>query len=446
LTFDSVGSFGNRLIVVGTDSSNFGEIWAVDSAGNKTQLATIKGSLPNNAACNESAGVPCIETPDVAPTSGPIGGTFPGSLFFPLEGLSGVQADIGALSPSLVFTTPGGVAVPEAVHIVPSSSSACAFHFTPNGQDYEFFNANFSQPSGGPQGNTIFAYKPSAFAGLDGQLLVTTEGGLPGISVSTNPSIAFAPFEPTVYNSEGSSFVQCATIPPPASGGVTVEEFQHADLDGTHLASLQAKCALLIQNGSGSGVCTCGAGDNALVTGPGPGPSGDHGIFRVSYFDVGTSVTKSAAGYGGPGFSGGAGDNTVRIVNPTAANGNLCAMIYVFDDTEQLQTCCGCPVTPDGMRTLSVVNDLTFDFGVNKANLTAGVIDIISSKPNFTPGNPPPAQLPLGTNGPLAGTIPLDCSPTGAASNDSRATPVNPTSGLDAWITFDEVEQPGNLP
>jgi hypothetical protein len=173
---------------------------------------------------------------------------------------------------------------------------------------------------------------------------------------------------------------------------------------------------------------------------------------KTTYFDIATSAAASRSGYGGPGISGGAGDNTVRIVNPISnpeyviASANvgvetipLCAMIYVFDDFEEMQTCCGCPVTPDGLRTLSVTNDLTFDFGVNKGNLNAGVIDIVSSFPNFEFINPPPAPNPPGTNN--------FCSPTGTFSNDpfNRAFPVEPAPGLRAWITHDEISEPGNI-
>jgi hypothetical protein len=161
--------------------------------------------------------------------------------------------------------------------------------------------------------------------------------------------------------------------------------------------------------------------------------------FLETYFDVATSSLASRAGYGGAGSSGGAGDNTVRVVNSTAANGTLCAMFYVFDDFEELQACCGCPVTPDGLRTLSTLNDLTFDFGVNQGNLNQGVIEIVSALPNFNPGNPSLGQIPRGTNG--------VCSPTGVVSSDifNRATPVTVTPGLRAWITHDELMQPGNV-
>jgi len=32
-------------------------------------------------------------------------------------------------------------------------------------------------------------------------------------------------------------------------------------------------------------------------------------------------------------------------------------MLYVFDDAEEMQACCGCPIIPDSMRTYSVFND-----------------------------------------------------------------------------------------
>src|SRR5271157_3822127 len=173
--------------------------------------------------------------------------------------------------------------------------------------------------------------------------------------------------------------------------------------------------------------------------------------FKVSYFDVATSAVASRSGYGGPGVSGGSGDNTVRIINTAGEVPYLCAMIYVFDDFEEMQTCCGCPVTPDGLRTLSVVNDLTFDFGVNKGNLNAGVIRIIPALPNFTPGNPNPTGTnPPGVNGPGTGTAAEACDPTAGLGNDPfhRGHPIlvpAQASPLNAWITHDELMEPGNV-
>jgi len=186
---------------------------------------------------------------------------------------------------------------------------------------------------------------------------------------------------------------------------------------------------------------TCTAAMAGLPPGENP--------FQVTYFDVATSAASSRAGYGGPGISGGSGDNTVRIINSQAKFGTLCAMIYVFDDFEELQTCCGCPVSPDGLRTLSVVNDLTLDFGVNKGNLNAGVIRIVTESPNFIPGNPNPSGTnPPGVNGPNTGTVPVACDPTGGLGNDPfhRGSLGSLAPGLKAYITHAELVEPGNIP
>jgi hypothetical protein len=86
----------------------------------------------------------------------------------------------------------------------------------------------------------------------------------------------------------------------------------------------------------------------------------------------------------------GAPDATVRIDNPgTDATANLCALIYVFDNDQQLSECCGCLVTANGLRTLSVKNNLTSNplTGVVSNN---GMIMIVSSAvyPNGVPCDP----------------------------------------------------------
>jgi hypothetical protein len=83
----------------------------------------------------------------------------------------------------------------------------------------------------------------------------------------------------------------------------------------------------------------------------------------------------------------GAPDATVRIDNPGLTYGNLCAQIYVFDADQQLTECCGCLETHNGLRTLSVRNNLTSNplTGVISRN---GVIKIVSSAVNDSPCDP----------------------------------------------------------
>jgi hypothetical protein len=104
-------------------------------------------------------------------------------------------------------------------------------------------------------------------------------------------------------------------------------------------------------------------------------------VFKINYF-------------ANNGVSG-APDATVRIDNPGSfsedtaapvASGptDLCAMIYVFDNDQQLSECCGCLVTPNGLRTLSVRKDLTSN-PLTSVVPNNGTIEIFTTLPNNAP-------------------------------------------------------------
>lgn len=80
-------------------------------------------------------------------------------------------------------------------------------------------------------------------------------------------------------------------------------------------------------------------------------------------------------------------DATVRIDNPGYTYGNLCAMIYVFDADQQMTECCGCVETHNGLRTLSVRNDLTRNPLTGIVSKT-GVIKMVSAAVNNSPCDP----------------------------------------------------------
>jgi hypothetical protein len=153
-------------------------------------------------------------------------------------------------------------------------------------------------------------------------------------------------------------------------------------------------------------------------------------VYRLTYFDVATAFAPSVGGYGGPGQSGGTGDALLRIVNdgsgpgiapdsiaqPAATvSGNVCANIYVFNDVQELQECCSCPLTPNSLLTFSVINDLTSNPLNQQESLSAGVIKIIGSR---------------------IGTGPDACGNTPGAV--TAATFSSVSGGLHAWINHTE--------
>jgi uncharacterized protein YjdB len=82
-------------------------------------------------------------------------------------------------------------------------------------------------------------------------------------------------------------------------------------------------------------------------------------------------------------FTNGAGvpDTQVRVSNPGFSGSTLCAMFYVFDQDQQMTECCGCTISPDGLRTLSVQKDLTAN-PLTGVQSTAGSITIVPADYN----------------------------------------------------------------
>lgn len=97
-------------------------------------------------------------------------------------------------------------------------------------------------------------------------------------------------------------------------------------------------------------------------------------------------------------------DSYVNIVNVGAISGNdpagrMCANIYVFDPNEEPVSCCACPVTPNGLVSLSARNSLISN------PLTPGVPTSIVVKVLFTQGSTCDAGT-LATPAPLPTSFP----------------------------------------
>jgi len=86
-------------------------------------------------------------------------------------------------------------------------------------------------------------------------------------------------------------------------------------------------------------------------------------------------------------------DATVRIINDGNTGLNLSAEIYVFDDSEELTQCCTCVVTPDGLLSESVNQNLTAN-PLTGQKPTRGVIKILSDSYAAANANNPSLLAP----------------------------------------------------
>ena len=68
----------------------------------------------------------------------------------------------------------------------------------------------------------------------------------------------------------------------------------------------------------------------------------------------------------------------MRILYPDAKASNICAMIYVFDESQQMSECCGCAVSHDGLVTLSYTDDLLAN-PLTGLKSTAGTVMLVSA-------------------------------------------------------------------
>lgn len=170
---------------------------------------------------------------------------------------------------------------------------------------------------------------------------------------------------------------------------------------------------------------------------------------------------------------GGSGDNILRLINPNgSANSTLaggpqhfvCAMIYVFDDDQEMGECCGCPLTSTQVATFSVEQNLTANFitgGTEEGGNGNGSIAIVAASQN-------PSLLAFGSssNGHFctvgqSGACNFGCDPTNApgykvtADNNLLGTithnqqvggsEVNKTGLTEVGLSDDGAGDPANL-
>src|SRR5271166_2796732 len=158
------------------------------------------------------------------------------------------------------------------------------------------------------------------------------------------------------------------------------------------------------------GICTLGV-ISAAAQGVLPGQ------FSVNYFS-------------NNGVSG-APDATVRVTHPGQYYVNIFAQVYVFDNDQQMDECCGCLTTPDGLRTFSVTKDLTSNPLVGTV-VNHGDIKILATPVNGTPCDPAANVLP-------EGDFHLRAWATHIQNKVGTAYPITETAFSDATLSAGEL-------
>ena len=133
------------------------------------------------------------------------------------------------------------------------------------------------------------------------------------------------------------------------------------------------------------------------------------------------------------------GDSVINLTNTGASStnafptqdGNLCVNVYTFSPDEQLVSCCSCPVTPDGLVSLSARNDLISN------TLTPGVPTSIVIKLLATTGGP--------CNASTAGTASTIAQGMAAWGTSIHALPVTPGSPATTYGVTETAFTPSTL-
>ena len=151
----------------------------------------------------------------------------------------------------------------------------------------------------------------------------------------------------------------------------------------------------------------------------------------------------------------GAPDGTLRLVNDGAEataspegveNGTLWAAIYTFDDSQEMQTCCACFITSNGLLSESVNKELV-NLNLNftgRGEIQRGVIKVISSA-SSDPTSPAPLTGLRGWMTHVQATT--NVAPTTKGGNDASKGPwfVTEAALADSNLSATELANLGTL-
>jgi len=230
--------------------------------------------------------------------------------------------------------------------------------------------------SGGTATDTLFVAMPPRLSKSFGNVLTLLPGGTTGLAFSlTNPNsvvtlngLAFSDTLPAglLVSTPNGLVGSCDGGTITATAGTNLITLTGASLaPGASCAFTVNVTAANFELGLLTNTTSTVTSNEAL-----PGVSAFANIFVGNPFQV-----RFASNLG-------VGDSVINITNsgtsstnafPTQ-NGNICLNVYTFSPDEQLISCCACPVTPDGLESLSARSDLISN------TLTPGVPTSIVTK------------------------------------------------------------------
>ncbi len=427
------------------------------------------GSYGNAAlatADNETAGVFAVATIVVLPPPPTVTKTF-GAATIPLNGSTSASFTVtnpngtpmtgisfsDALPSGLVVSTPNGLST-TCLGLITASAGSNLISFSggtlaANGSCS--FSVNVTGIASGTQNNTTGPISsnesgPTTTTSNTASLIVispptiTKAFGAVAIPVGGSSSLSFTITNPNATASLTVSFTDAlpaGLVVSTPSGAVTTclggtltanPGTNSISLSGAVIAAT-ASCTITVD------VTGVSAGVQNNTTGP------------VSSIEGGNGAPALASIFVGPAFQVrytsnlSLGDGVINITNTGATGaslfgpgfganvGNICVNVYAFSPDEQLISCCSCLVTPNGLASLSVVNDLTSNTltGVRPGSIAVKLLSTVAGTGGSATDCTNSASTAVTTatlaDGLAAWGTSVHPSPTGTAVTETAFTP-----------------------